>query len=115
MMDTVERSRSFISQQVDAQSTQLGERLHATAEDLRRISSELQQNGGLAPAAGITGQGIDMLDRLAEYLQSSDGEKLLADAEAFARARPLTVAGAALVAGLATARFLKASSAARNR
>jgi hypothetical protein len=44
------------------------------------------------------------------YLQRASGDRLLHDAEEFARRRPWAVAGIGVVAGLAASRFLKASS-----
>lgn len=110
-----DRSRSFISKQIDVQSTQLGDRLHATAGELRRIVDDLSQTGGLAASADLAGRGVDMLDRAGAYLQNSNGDVLLSDAEAFARKHPWTVAALALAGGVATARLMKSSSAQRYR
>ena len=50
------------------------------------------------------------MERLGGYLEQTNGDHLLRDAEDFARRRPWMVAGMGLVAGLAASRFLKASS-----
>ncbi|MGV3531075.1 MAG: hypothetical protein ACO1QR_01805 [Chthoniobacteraceae bacterium] len=50
------------------------------------------------------------LDRMADYLQNKEPADLFDDLEAFARRRPEIVFGGMFVAGLAAARFFKASS-----
>lgn len=57
----------------------------------------------------------DRVERLGGYLEQTNGDHLLRDAEEFARRRPWLVAGMGLVAGLAASRFLKASSERRYR
>ena len=54
----------------------------------------------------------DQLERLGGYLERTSGVELVRDMEDFARRRPWIFAGAGLVAGLASSRFLKASSVA---
>ena len=75
--DAVRQTRSFVTDQLDTQSTRIGKGLTATA---------------------------DAIDRFGAYLQTTDGETLIVDFEDFARARPWVIAGAALTAGFAASR-----------
>jgi hypothetical protein len=50
-----------------------------------------------------------------QWLESSDGDKLVRDVEGFARRNPWAVAAGGLVLGLTASRFLKASSSERYR
>lgn len=111
--DAVGQSRSFISAQLDDRSTQVGTTISSTAGDLRRIADELRANETVAGSADLANRGADAIDRVGQYLQNADGEQLIADAEAFARDRPWVIAVAALAAGFAASRVLKASSAQR--
>jgi hypothetical protein len=52
-------------------------------------------------------------DRLGDYLKGASGDRLLRDAEDFARRQPMLVAAAGLALGFAASRFLKASSSRR--
>jgi hypothetical protein len=108
-------SRSFISAQLDSRSTQIGTTISSTAGDLRRIADELRSSETVAGSADLANRGADAIDRIGQYLQSANGDQLIADAETFARERPWAVALAALTAGFAASRVLKASSAQRYR
>ncbi len=113
--DAASKSRSFISAQLDDRSTQIGTTVSATAGDLRRIADELRTNETVPGSADLAERGATFIDRIGTYLTDADGEQLIADAENFARQRPWVVAGAALVAGFAASRVLKASSIQRYR
>jgi hypothetical protein len=113
--DAARQSRSFISGQLDARSTQVGSGISSTAGDLRRIADELKSSETVSGAADLAYRGADAIDRVGQYLQRADGDTLLADAEEFARQRPWVVAVAARGAGFAASRVLKASSRQRYR
>jgi hypothetical protein len=110
----VEQSKSFLSKQVDERSTKLGQQIESVAQDLRRVGDQLRQTG-TSGAASYVDQGVDLIERLAHYLEDADGERLVADLENYARRQPWALAGAALVLGFAASRFLKTSSARRYR
>lgn len=113
--DAVAQSKSFLTKQLDERSTQIGERVGATADDLRRIGTELQSSTGVGGAAALANRGADYIERIGTYLRESNGDELIADLEDFARERPWAIAGAAVVAGLAASRFVKSSSIRRYR
>jgi hypothetical protein len=109
------QSRSFISNQLDARSTQLGDTISSAAGDLRRIAEDLRSSETVSGTADFATRGADAIDRVAGYLRSADGDRLLADIENFTRRQPWTIAVASLTAGFAASRFLKASSSRRYR
>src|SRR5690606_28949234 len=64
--------------------------------------------------ADYADRAAEKLSRVENYLKRQDLGQLLDDVEATARRRPELVFGGLLIAGLATARFLKASSRSRS-
>jgi hypothetical protein len=100
-----DRARS----ELDRRSTEAGERVSATADDVRSVSQELRNQGKDGPAK-IAEQAADRVERAGTYLRDSDADRMLRDAEDFGRRQPWAVLAGSVVAGLAAARFLKASS-----
>ena len=111
----VDQSKSFLNKQVDERSTQLGQQIETVAQDLRRVGDHLRETEVGGAAAGYVEQGVELIERLAHYLEDSDGERLIADAENYVRRQPWALAGVGLVLGFAASRFLKVSSARRYR
>ena len=106
------QARGRLSEQVDQRSTQAGERITGTASDVRTIAQELRNQGKEAPA-NLAEQVASQADRLGDYLKGASGDRILRDAEDFARRQPMLVAAAGLALGFAASRFLKASSSRR--
>ncbi|HEU4897397.1 MAG TPA: hypothetical protein VFX88_07470 [Actinomycetota bacterium] len=106
------QARGRISEQVDQRSTQAGERITGTASDVRTIAQELRNQGKEAPA-NLAEQAASQADRLGDYLKGASGDRILRDAEDFARRQPMLVAAAGLALGFAASRLLKASSSRR--
>jgi hypothetical protein len=113
--DAVDKGRSALRSQVDQRSTQAGEQARSIAETLRQTAVQLRQTGDEQNGryAGIADQGADRLERVGGYLTESDAEELLSKVEEVARRQPWLVVGTGLILGIATARFLKASSTER--
>jgi hypothetical protein len=111
----VEKGRGALRTQVDTRSTQAGEQAQSLAESLRQTASQLRQTGDEQKTryAGIADQGADRVERVGGYLTESDAEELLSKVEEMARRQPWLVVGTGLILGIATARFLKASSTER--
>ena len=111
----VEKGRGALRTQVDTRSTQAGEQAQSLAESLRQTASQLRQTGDEQKTryAGIADQSADRLERVGGYLTASDAEELLSKVEEMGRRQPWLVVGTGLILGIATARFLKASSADR--
>jgi hypothetical protein len=106
------QARGRFSDQVDQRSTQAGERIAGTASDVRSIAEELRNQGKDAPA-NLAEQVAGQADRVGDYLKGASGDRILRDAEDFARRQPMLVAAAGLALGFAASRFLKASSSRR--
>jgi len=110
--DAAGEAEAKLRDQIDARSTQLGGQVAATALALRSGADELHRQGN--DSAGDAAQRAAALaERLGAYLQASDANGILADAEDVARRNPWAVVVGGVVAGAAAARFLKASSSRR--
>jgi hypothetical protein len=86
-------------------------RLDGVVQALRRTADELGRDGDRAQLAGYVRQAASRLDGASRSLRERSVDDLLHQAESWAREQPALFAGAAVVAGFAFARFLKASSA----
>ncbi len=111
----VDQSKSFLGKQVDDRTTQLGQQIGSVAQELRSAGDQIKQNPLAAPVAGYVDQGVGYVERLGQYLEDADSDRLIGDLEDLARRQPWTVAAGALVLGFAASRFLKTSSARRYR
>jgi hypothetical protein len=100
---------SRLREQFDRRSSAAGAQARSIAEALRRSGQELN-NQGKSDTAQLTEPAADRIERLASYLEQKSGDQLMRDVESFARRRPWTLAGVGMLAGLAAARFMKASS-----
>ncbi len=98
--------------QVDARSTQAGERVSGVAHDTRSIAEELRRQGKDQPAR-LAEQAAQRAQSLSDYLQRSDGDTIVRDVEDFGRRRPWAMIAGGLALGFAASRFLKASSSRR--
>ena len=107
--NVVSQAQNTVREQVDQRTTEAGERVGSTAEDIRSVGQELRNQSKEGPA-NIAEQAADRIDRAAGYLRDSDGDRILNDVEDFGRRQPWAVLAGAVVVGLAAARFLKASS-----
>lgn len=108
------QARGMVQEQVDQRSTQAGERVSTSAQDLRSVGEELRKQGKDTPAR-YAEKGADQAERLGSYLKEADADTILSDIEDFGRRQPLAVLAGGLVVGIAAARFLKASSRGRYR
>ena len=106
------QARSRLRDQVDQRSTQAGDQVQSTAQDMRNVAEQLRGQGKDTPAR-VAEQVADRAESLGTYLRDADGERLLRDVEDFARRQPWLVAAGGLTLGFAASRFLKASSSRR--
>jgi hypothetical protein len=107
--ETRVQGQQYIRKAVEDQSSQAGQKVHSIAQDVRSIGSELRNQGKETPAR-YADTFADQSERLASYLRTTDGERMLRDAEQFARRNPWAVIAGGIAAGFVAARFLKASS-----
>jgi hypothetical protein len=106
------QARGRFRDQVDQRSTQAGDQVQSAAQDVRKVAEQLRGQGKEAPAR-VAEQVADRAESFGNYLHDADGDRLLGDAEAFARRQPWLVAAGGLALGFAASRFLKASSSRR--
>jgi ElaB/YqjD/DUF883 family membrane-anchored ribosome-binding protein len=104
-----EQGTARLRDQFDQRSNQAGSQARSVAEALRRSGNDLR-NEGNSNAAQLTGSAADRIERLGSYLEQKSGDDLMRDIESFARRRPWMLAGLGMLAGVAAARFMKASS-----
>ena len=82
--------------------------LGSIAESLRRTGSELSTNEQSLLAPYIS-RAADQVERFSSFLNARSADRLVHDVENFARRNPVAFLGGCFVAGLAAARFFKAS------
>jgi hypothetical protein len=104
-----EQGSARLRDQFDQRSARAGTQVRSLAGALRRSGNDLR-NEGNGSAAQLTGQAADRIDQLGGYLEQKSGAELMRDVEAFARRRPWMLAGLGMLAGVAAARFIKATS-----
>ena len=97
-----------IRTQLDQRSTQAGEQVQAVGHVLESGVAQLRSEGKDVPAR-IVAEVARRADDLGAYLASAQADQILGDLEAFARRRPWLTAGAGVLAGFITSRFVKAS------
>jgi hypothetical protein len=101
-----------VQEQIDQRSTQAGQQVSSTADDLRSVAEELRKKGKDTPAR-LAEQVADRTQKVGGYLQGADADQLLNDLEDFARRQPWAVVVGGIILGFAASRFLKASGAQR--
>jgi ElaB/YqjD/DUF883 family membrane-anchored ribosome-binding protein len=97
---------------VDRRSTEMGGQLTSAADAVRQAGSRLRDEGS-GGAATVVEAVADRAERLGGYMTEASADRMLGDAESFARRRPWLVAGAAATIGFLASRVLKASSSRR--
>jgi hypothetical protein len=81
---------------------------------VRSLAEQLRAEGKDTPAR-IVEQAADRAESFGNYLRNADGDRLLDDAESFARRQAWAVATGGVALGIAASRLLKASSSRRYR
>ena len=106
------KAQEGIRQQIEDRSTQAGEQVGSTAQDLRSVGEELRKQGKDGPAK-LADRAAEQTERVGSYLKEKGADEMLEDAEELGRQRPWAVLAGGVAVGVLAARFLKASS--RNR
>ena len=107
-----EQGKGKLAETLDRRTTDAGNGARSAADAMRKTSTQMRMQGDSTgrQVAGFMEAAADRVEELGGYLERTSGDRLLRDAEDFARRRPWMVAGFGLLAGLAASRFLKASS-----
>jgi ElaB/YqjD/DUF883 family membrane-anchored ribosome-binding protein len=106
------QARDRIREQVDRRSTDAGEQISSQARDIRTVAGQLREQGKDKPAQ-LAERAAQHTERVGSYFKESDSDRILSDAENFARRRPWAVVAGGIALGVAASRFVKASSAGR--
>jgi hypothetical protein len=112
--DAGQQVRGRVSEQVDQRSTQAGEQVRGSAEDVRSFAQQLREQGKDKPAQ-YAEQAAERAERVGGYLQDADGDRILRDVEDFGRRNPWAVVAGGVALGFVASRMLKASSNERYR
>jgi uncharacterized protein with LGFP repeats len=107
--DAATKADVKVREQIDQRSTEAGSQLSASADALRSSSNQLRTQGN-AVAAQVAERAADQAHRLGAYLEQTDADRMLEDAERLARRNPWAVVVGGVLVGAAASRFLKASS-----
>jgi hypothetical protein len=107
--DAAGKAQENVRQQVDQRSTEAGEKVTTTAQDLRSVGEELRKQGKDTPAK-LADRAADQTEKVGSYLKDKGPDEMLHDVEDFGRQRPWAVLAGGLALGVVAARFLKASS-----
>jgi F0F1-type ATP synthase membrane subunit b/b' len=105
-----EQSRGFLNEQKSRVGAEIQTYSAAARQAAERLEGESDAN-----LAQYVSTAADRLDRLGSRIQERDVGQLVDDVEEIARRRPEVFFGGLFVAGLAVARFLKASKQRRQR
>jgi uncharacterized protein YukE len=92
------------------QKQQMTQNLTTVTQALRDTSNTLESKN-VGPAATVLDSAADRIEGATTYLQSSNLDDIMRDAENFARQNPFVFLGGAFALGVAAARFLKSSAA----
>src|SRR3954470_19897063 len=110
--DAAGKAQESVRQQADQRSTEAGEKVASTAQDLRSVGEELRKQGKDTPAK-LADRAAEQTEKVGSYLKENGPDRMLEDVEDFGRQRPWAVLAGGAAVGILAARFLKASS--RNR
>ena len=108
VQEVAQQAKGKVQEQLSTASSTASEQAKVTAQGLRTLSQELRQKDQPTPAGWID-QVADRAERLGNYLDGADAQRLRRDLEDFGRRNPEALALGGLAVGFAIARFLKAS------
>jgi ElaB/YqjD/DUF883 family membrane-anchored ribosome-binding protein len=108
----MDKGRGLMSEQIGKGSSRLSDQVSTASQTMRRVAEQSRTEGNTQQAR-LAEQAADRGERFSSYLQDVEPERLIDDAEDFARRQPWVIAGAGLLIGFALARSLKASSGRR--
>lgn len=102
------QAQDQIKSRIATQKDTAAESLSGVAHALRETGNQLRASDQTG-AIGLLDEAASQVERLSSYLQHNDLNRLVRDAESFARRQPALFLGGAFLVGLVGARFLKSS------
>jgi hypothetical protein len=112
-LDKIDEAKSkggdLARDQVDQRSTQAGEAVASTADDVRAVGQTLREQGN-EPAARVVEQAAGYAQQAADYLKDTGPNQIISDVERIARKQPWAVALGGLLVGFAASRVLRSSA-----
>jgi hypothetical protein len=102
--DTAQRA---VDTQVDTATTRAGDMLSQVAQAVRSSGEQLRDQQ--PQVASLADTAASQVERFAGHLRETDLQRLMTEAEDFARRQPALFLGGAFALGLVASRFLKAS------
>jgi ElaB/YqjD/DUF883 family membrane-anchored ribosome-binding protein len=103
-----DKARGRVRSVVSEQAKRAASELDAATDALRQAGQNLRERDKAA-LSQYADKAAVQIERLSHYLHEKDFDQFVDDAEDFVRRRPLMVIGGVFVAGIALARFFKAS------
>ncbi|HUP89645.1 MAG TPA: hypothetical protein VM100_09850 [Longimicrobiales bacterium] len=103
-----DRAGEQIETRLSDQKSRAAEKLTGVSDALRTSSQQISQNGQ-DDIGQYMERAAQQVDRVANYLPSSDVRQMAREVETFARRNPAAFVAGAFVVGFAASRFLKAS------
>jgi ElaB/YqjD/DUF883 family membrane-anchored ribosome-binding protein len=103
----------YIADQLQNRTAESGRRIRTTARTLRSVAQDLRSDANTVGAAHLAELGADMIDRFGSYVETTDIQTMVSDAERFSREQPWIVATAGIAAGLLASRLIKSTAARR--
>ncbi|MDQ6780374.1 MAG: hypothetical protein M3Z37_04370 [Candidatus Eremiobacteraeota bacterium] len=102
------KAKGLLREQMDQRFGAFGDQLKGAAGEIRTAGEHLRTRGS-ETAANLADGLAERTERVAQYLQTTDPQRLMDDVENFARRQPWVIAGAGVLLGLAASRTLKAA------
>ena len=99
-----------VTSRLDAQKDRAAEGLSGVVKALRQTGQQLREQDQTGAAHEYLNSATNQVERVADYIRSTDVKQMVGQVEQFARRQPALFIGGAFVLGLLGARFLKSSS-----
>lgn len=110
LADAASQAGDKVASRVDLQKDRAAQGLGGVAQALRQASDQLRGQQQGAAVHEYVASAANQVERLSDYLRSTDTREMITGLERFARRQPALFVGGAFMLGLLGARFLKSSS-----
>ncbi len=103
------QAKQQVASRIEDQKDKAAQGLSSVATAIRQTGESLRDRDQLGVTQYVDGM-ADQIERLSDYVMSSNVGQMVGEVETFARREPAIFLGSAFLLGLVGARFLKASS-----